>query len=183
MIVAGGTDVIFNMRLKLFDPEVALSIRGIEELRSVEELADGSLRIGAGARLADLVERPGHQRAVAGVCGIDSRGGVHAHSQHGHAGRQHLSSYRCSYTNNSEEWRKGLKDCYKTEGQLCHVIRSSDSCLAINNADTPVALIMHGASLTIRSVNGTRDVPDRRSSTRPTAITIRSSNRTNSSPM
>jgi CO/xanthine dehydrogenase FAD-binding subunit len=58
MVVAGGTDVIFNMRLKLFDPEVVVSLRGLEELEKVEEIADGGLRIGAGARLADLAENP-----------------------------------------------------------------------------------------------------------------------------
>src|SRR5690606_24394042 len=53
-IVAGGTDVIFNMRLKLFQPEVALSIRGLRELQQVEERPDGGLRIGAMCRLASL---------------------------------------------------------------------------------------------------------------------------------
>ena len=66
---------------------------------------------------------------------------------------------RCAYTNNSEEWRKGLNSCYKTEGKICHVIKSSSKCLAINNADTPVALIMLGAVLTIQSTKGSREVP------------------------
>ena len=64
MVVAGGTDVIFNMRLKLFNPEVAVSIRNLEELQRVEELDDGGLRIGAGARLADLAEHPAINRSL-----------------------------------------------------------------------------------------------------------------------
>lgn len=159
MIVAGGTDVIFNMRLKLFDPEIALSIRDIKELKFIEEIDDGSLRIGAGARLADLVERSDiNERWPAFAESIRAVASTHIRNMATLGGNICLHT-RCSYTNNSEEWRKGLKDCYKTEGQLCHVIRSSDSCLAINNADTPVALIMHGAVLTIRSVNGAREVP------------------------
>jgi len=159
MIVAGGTDVIFNMRLKLFSPEVALSIRNIRELQSVEALDDGSLRIGAGARLADLLERPDiNGRWPAFSESIRAVASTHIRNMATLGGNICLHT-RCSYTNNSEEWRKGLKDCFKTEGQLCHVIRSSDSCLAINNADTPVALIMHGAVLTIQSVNGSREVP------------------------
>ncbi len=46
-IVAGGTDVIFNMRLKLFRPKTVISIRRLPELARVEALPDGSLRIGA----------------------------------------------------------------------------------------------------------------------------------------
>ena len=38
MVVAGGTDVIFNMRLKLFKPDVAVSIRSLEELQRVGEI-------------------------------------------------------------------------------------------------------------------------------------------------
>ena len=48
---------------------------------------------------------------------------------------------RCSYTNNSEQWREGLKTCYKTEGDICHVLKQSPKCHAINNADTPLELI------------------------------------------
>ena len=66
---------------------------------------------------------------------------------------------RCAYTNNSEEWRKGLKNCYKTDGNICHVIRSSSKCLAINNADTPLALIVLGAVLTLQNADGSREVP------------------------
>ena len=159
MVVAGGTDVIFNMRLKLFTPETALSIRDIEELKAVETLEDGSLRIGAGARLADLLEREDiNSRWPAFAESIRAVASTHIRNMATLGGNICLQT-RCSYTNNSEEWRKGLKDCFKTEGQLCHVIKSSDSCLAINNSDTPVALIMHDAVLTLQSATGTREVP------------------------
>ena len=159
MVVAGGTDVIFNMRLKLFAPDTALSIRQIPELQAVETLDDGSLRIGAGARLADLLERDDiNERWPAFADSIRAVASTHIRNMATLGGNICLHT-RCSYTNNSEEWRKGLKDCYKTDGQLCHVIKSSDTCLAINNSDTPVALIMHGATLTLQSAAGTREVP------------------------
>ena len=66
---------------------------------------------------------------------------------------------RCSYTNNSEQWREGLKTCFKTEGDICHVLKQSPKCHAINNADTPLALIILGAVLTIQNADGARDVP------------------------
>lgn len=159
MVVAGGTDVIFNMRLKLFDPDLALSIRRIPELQAVETLDDGGLRIGAGARLADLLERPDiNDKWPAFAESIRAVASTHIRNMATLGGNICLHT-RCSYTNNSEEWRKGLKDCYKTDGQLCHVIRSSDTCLAINNADTPIALIAYGARLTIQSAKGSREVP------------------------
>ena len=46
-LLAGGTDVIFNMRARLFQPKILLSIRELPELQEVFELADGSLSMGA----------------------------------------------------------------------------------------------------------------------------------------
>jgi CO/xanthine dehydrogenase FAD-binding subunit len=51
-LIAGGTDVVFNMRLRLFQPEHVISVRTLPELQTIEELSDGSLRIGAACRLA-----------------------------------------------------------------------------------------------------------------------------------
>ncbi len=158
MVVAGGTDVIFNMRLKLFNPEVAVSIRDIEELQRVEELDDGGLRIGAGARLADLAEHAAiNDRYPAFADSIVAVASTHIRNMATLGGNICLHT-RCAYTNNSEEWRKGLNSCYKTEGKICHVIRTSSKCLAINNADTPLALIVLGATLTLQSANGSREV-------------------------
>jgi 4-hydroxybenzoyl-CoA reductase subunit beta len=158
-IVAGGTDVIFNMRLKLFQPEIALSIRSLGCLQQVEELPDGGLRIGAGCRLATLEKDPRiTTRFPALAQAIHAVASTHVRNMATLGGNICLET-RCWYTNNSEQWRQGISSCFKTEGQLCHVIKSSAICHAINNADTPVALIVLGAVLTLQSAEGTRRVP------------------------
>lgn len=159
MVVGGGTDVIFNMRLKLFQPDVAVSIRKLDELQQVEELTDGGLRIGAGARLADLAEHPAiNDRYPAFAESVRAVASTHIRNMATLGGNICLHT-RCAYTNNSEEWRKGLNSCFKTEGKICHVIQTSSRCLAINNADTPLALIILGAVLTLQSAGGSREVP------------------------
>lgn len=160
-VVAGGTDVIFNMRLKLFQPEVALSIRGLKCLQQVEERPDGGLRLGAGCTLAALENHPLLiQRYPALVAAIHAVASTHLRNMATLGGNICLDT-RCWYTNNSEQWRQGVAGCYKTDGQLCHVIKSSTMCHAINNADTPVALVMLGAVLTLQSAAGSRTVPIR----------------------
>lgn len=160
MVVAGGTDVIFNMRLKLFDPDVVVSIRGVEELEQVEELDDGGLRIGAGARLADLAENPIiNDRYPAFADSIRAVASTHIRNMATLGGNICLQT-RCWFTNNSAQWRQGKESCFKTDGGLCHVIKSSEKkCHAINNADTPLPLILLDAILTVRKQGGTRDVP------------------------
>lgn len=157
-VVAGGTDVIFNMRLRLFRPEHVVSIRRLQELQQVEELPDGSLRIGAACRLIDLADNPLIQaRFPALKSAIDAVASVHVRNI-GTLGGNICLETRCWYTNNSEEWRKGRDGCFKTDCQQCHVIPSSHQCHAINNADTPLSLIVLDAKLTIQSAGATREV-------------------------
>jgi 4-hydroxybenzoyl-CoA reductase subunit beta len=149
-IVAGGTDVIFNMRLKLFRPETVISVRRLPELQQVEQLPDGSIRIGASCRLTDLAEHSLiEERFPALIDSIASVASQHIRNM-GTLGGNICLQTRCWYTNNSEQWRQGKATCFKTEGDICHVIKSAAGCHAINNADTPIALIAYDASLTIQ---------------------------------
>lgn len=157
--VAGGTDVIFNMRLGLFRPQNLVSLRGLKELQNVEEQADGGLKIGAGCRLSDLTEDPlVISRFPALKAAIDAVASVHIRNM-GTLGGNICLETRCWYTNNSEEWRNGRDGCFKTDCEFCHVIPSSRHCHAINNADTPLALIAYNALLTIQSSSGARETP------------------------
>ena len=158
-LVAGGTDVIFNMRLKFFQPDHLVSLRRVPELRQVEELPDGGLRIGAACRLVDLADDERiQQRFPALKQAIDAVASAHIRNM-GTLGGNICLETRCWYTNNSEEWREGRAGCFKTDCEHCHVIPSSVHCHAINNADTPPALIALGAVLTIQSVRGSRELP------------------------
>jgi 4-hydroxybenzoyl-CoA reductase subunit beta len=157
-LIAGGTDVIFNMRLQLFQPENLVSIRRLTELQQLEELADGSLRIGAACRLTDLSDDPRiASRYPALKSAIDAVASVHVRNI-GTLGGNICLETRCWYTNNSAEWRAGRDGCFKTDCELCHVIPSSQHCHAINNADSPLALIALDAVLTIQSIRGSRDL-------------------------
>lgn len=158
-VVAGGTDVIFNMRLGLFKPANVVSVRNLTELQQVEELEDGGLRIGAGCRLIDLADNLVIQeRYPAFKQSLDAVASVHIRNI-GTIGGNICLETRCWFTNNSEDWREGRAGCFKTDCEQCHVIPSSQICHAINNADTPPALIALGAILTLQSATGKRDVP------------------------
>lgn len=160
LIVAGGTDVIFNMRLKLFRPETVISVRKLKELSAVEELPDGGLRIGAACRLTDLAEHPLiNERFPAFAESIRSVASTHIRNMATLGGNICLQT-RCWFTNNSDQWRRGKESCFKTDGNVCHVIKSSEKkCHAINNSDTPLALIVLGAVLTIQKAGSRRELP------------------------
>ena len=153
-VVAGGTDVIFNMRLRLFQPENLVSIRRLPELQKIEQLADGGLRIGAACRLVDIADSPVIQTSFPALKdAIDAIASVHIRNI-GTLGGNVCLETRCWYTNNSAEWRNGREGCFKTDCEQCHVIPSSHVCHAINNADSPLALIVLNAVLMIQSAAG-----------------------------
>ncbi|MCM2317474.1 MAG: FAD binding domain-containing protein, partial [Thermoanaerobaculia bacterium] len=56
MLLAGGTDLVPNMKRRQQMPEILVSLRQVSELRSVDVNAETT--IGAGVTLADIVRDP-----------------------------------------------------------------------------------------------------------------------------
>jgi 4-hydroxybenzoyl-CoA reductase subunit beta len=66
---------------------------------------------------------------------------------------------RCWYTNQTQEWRNARGPCLKTGSEGCHVLRTATTCVALNNADTPPALIALDARVTLAREGGERNIP------------------------
>src|SRR5271155_1127573 len=62
MVIAGGTDVVPNLQMRLFSPRVVADIKGLRELRGIEYSQHGGLRIGALTTLTDLIASPVAQK-------------------------------------------------------------------------------------------------------------------------
>jgi 4-hydroxybenzoyl-CoA reductase subunit beta len=63
---------------------------------------------------------------------------------------------RCTYYDQSYEWRKSIDFCMKCDGSVCWVALSSPTCLAVQSSDTAPLLCALGAKLTLVSVRGER---------------------------
>jgi 4-hydroxybenzoyl-CoA reductase subunit beta len=158
MIIAGGTDVIFNMRGRLFQPDCLISIKDLPELRQVVERDDGGISVGAACRLTDLEVDPLVARYPGLVDGLRAVASRHVRNMATLGGNLNLDT-RCWYTNQSESWRQARGPCLKTGVEACHAIRSSDICVALNASDVAPALIALDAQVELVSRRGTRRVP------------------------
>ena len=157
-LIGGGTDVVFNMRGRLFQPDVLLSVKDLPELQIVEELDDGSIRMGAGCRLTDLERHPLIERFPGLVAGFRAVASRHIRNMATLGGNLCLDT-RCWYTNQSADWRAAKGPCLKTGVEVCFAIKSSPICVALNASDTAPALIAADAVVSLASADGERSVP------------------------
>lgn len=156
-LIGGGTDVVFNMRGRLFKPDILLSLKDLPELQTVEELPDGSLRVGAGCRLTDVEVHPSLQTLPCLVASVRAVASRHVRNMATLGGNLCLDT-RCWYVNQSADWRAAKGPCMKTGRDYCHAIRSSKVCVALNASDIAPALIALDAVAELASADGTRDV-------------------------
>jgi 4-hydroxybenzoyl-CoA reductase subunit beta len=158
-LLAGGTDLLVSMRQGLVAPATLIGIRGLAELNGIGPDGEDTLRIGAGVALTDLAEHPIVVARYPGLAqATRSVGSRHVRNMATLGGNLRLPT-RCWYTNQSENWRASRAPCWKTDGELCHVIKTSTTCRAINSSDTAPALLALDARLKVASVRGGREVP------------------------
>lgn len=66
-LLAGGTDLIGQIKERGLRPSAVISLRRLDQLAGITATADGGLRIGATALLADIAEHPDVRRYYAAV--------------------------------------------------------------------------------------------------------------------
>jgi 4-hydroxybenzoyl-CoA reductase subunit beta len=68
---------------------------------------------------------------------------------------------RCTYYNQTYEWRSAIHFCMKKDGEICWVAPSSPRCWAVSSSDTAPVFIALGAECTLVGPDGERRVPVR----------------------
>jgi 4-hydroxybenzoyl-CoA reductase subunit beta len=156
-VVAGGTDLIPNMKHGLFEPAHLVAVAGLPELGGVVREGD-RLSLGAGLTLAEVagseeVRRvaPSLAEAAGQVAGPQIRNA-------GTLGGNLCLDTRCTYYNQTRFWRRSLGYCLKKDGDTCHVTRVGRTCVAAHSADTPPVLMTLGARVRLHGPDGPRVV-------------------------
>ena len=164
MLVAGGTDLLPNMKRRQQVPPTLIGLRRIDELRRITSLstargagADG-LTIGAGVTLTELVRNVRVRESLGALWQAASQVATPHLRNMGTLGGNLCLDTRCNYYDQNYEWRKAIDFCLKKDGTICWVATGSPKCLAVSSSDTAPALLALGASVTLVSTNGTRQV-------------------------
>ncbi|HEY5900396.1 MAG TPA: FAD binding domain-containing protein [Burkholderiales bacterium] len=144
-IIAGGTDLVPNLRRGLEAPRTVVSLERLPELRKIEPY-EGGLRIGACVPLARILEQaqlPAALREAAQSVGAPG------HRNAGTIGGNLCLDTRCLYYNQSAEWRASHGYCLKRGGDICHVAPKGKVCRAAFSGDLAPALLALDARVEI----------------------------------
>ncbi len=156
--IAGGTDLIVNMRRGITRPDLLVDLSGIDELTEIT-INEFGITIGAGVTVAALARNPeiaGRYHALAQAAEAIAAPG---HRVIGTVGGNLCLDTRCVYYNQSEWWRSANAYCLKNRGDVCHVAPQGQRCHAAFVGDLAPALLVFGAEIDIAGAQGQRRIP------------------------
>src|SRR5438046_1599970 len=152
MLIAGGTDLLPNMKRRQQVPRSLISLRRVPELRAISNGA--GLSIGAGLTLTELVRDARIRTAYGALWQAASQIATPHLRNMGTLGGNLCLDTRCNYYDQNYEWRKAIDFCMKKDGATCWVATSSPRCLAVSSTDTAPMLSALGATVTLISAEG-----------------------------
>ena len=163
--IAGGTDLIGLMKDRATLPAHVLDINALPGMAEVIARADGSLRIGALARMSDVAAHA----AVRQRCPMLTESLLFAASGQlrnmASIGGNIMQRTRCAYFRDYD----GLPCNKRQPGSGCSALNGlnrshaifgwSESCVATHPSDLAVALVALGAIVHVRNAAGERAIP------------------------
>jgi len=149
--IAGGTDLLTEMKEKIKSPRRLINLKTIPNLSYIRYDAKEGLRIGALTTLAEIEDHP----IIAEKFSVLAQAAGSAASPQlrnmGTIGGNLCQSPRCWYYRGSFNcWLKGGTKCYALDGEnQYHAILGGDPCYSVHPSDLAPALMALGASVHI----------------------------------
>lgn len=157
-VVAGGTDLWPNMKRRHQQADTVISLMRIPEIGAIANGA-GDLTLGATATLHEVATHPtvreGYPALARAVDSISSPPLRHM----GTIGGNVCVDTRCTYYNQTEDWRRSIDYCLKEAGTTCWVAPGSKKCLAHSASDSAPMLCALEARVRLQSAAGEREIP------------------------
>lgn len=149
--LAGGTDLLVNMREQLTGSDNLISLALIDELKEMSRFT-----IGAGVTLADLIRGAQQLPEVIGRTARLIAGPAIRESAT--VGGNILLTGRCLHYNCSALNRLSAGACMKAEGDLCIAVPQKSKCYAPFSGDLAPVLLALGAKVRVFGKEGEREI-------------------------
>ena len=157
MPLAGGTDLLPNMKRRQQVPKTLMSLNRIPELRQ-REFSDSGARLGACLTLSEIAADPRFRNGLTALAQAASFVATPQIRNMATLGGNLCLDTRCNYYDQNYEWRKSIGFCLKKDGTTCWVAPGSSKCLAVSSTDTAPVLMALGGRVRLVSCSGQREV-------------------------
>ena len=157
MPLAGGTDLLPNMKRRQQVPHTLLSLRQIDALHAMQ-FANSGARLGACLTLSEIASEPRFRNGATALAQAAAQVATPQIRNMATLGGNLCLDTRCNYYDQSYEWRKAIDFCMKKDGVTCWVAPSSPKCMAVSSTDTAPALMALGARVRLVSQSGEREI-------------------------
>ncbi|HVH70655.1 MAG TPA: FAD binding domain-containing protein [Candidatus Dormibacteraeota bacterium] len=158
MPLAGGTDLLPNMKRRQQVPKTLMSLSRIRELHQAK-VSDSGSRLGASITLSEIAADPRFRNGLTALAQAASFVATPQIRNMATLGGNLCLDTRCNYYDQNYEWRKSIGFCLKKDGTTCWVAPGSSRCVAVSSTDTAPALMALGARVRLVSRLGERQVP------------------------
>jgi 4-hydroxybenzoyl-CoA reductase subunit beta len=152
--LAGGTDLLPNMKRRQQCPRTVVGLRKVPELHGERGDPAGGLTLGAMTSLARLERHEVLQVAWPALAGAARLIATPPLRTSGTLGGNLCLDTRCNYYDQSYEWRQAIGFCMKKDGEVCWVAPGSERCWAVSSSDTAPVLCALGAEVTLAAWDG-----------------------------
>jgi len=156
-IMAGGTDLLNHMKLRLMEPAFVMNIGNLKNLDGIDK-GDAEIIFGANTKLKEIagatlinekfraIAEAAFQVASPGVINMATIGG------------NILQNTRCLYYNQSGIVLSGLESCHKRGGIACLAVKGSNRCFSVYQGDMAPALVAFDAKCILQKKNSLRTI-------------------------
>jgi len=155
-ILAGGTDLLVNMKHRVETPSVIVNIKRIPDLDFIRQ-DNGAIKIGALIPLKRIYKNPLIGEKIPALASSASSVGSYHHQTMGTVGGNICQQNRCKFYNQSKWWRSSGKPCIKVGGEICHVVNKKGQCYSSYCGDIAPVLLALNARVRLESHTGVRE--------------------------
>lgn len=155
--LAGGTDLIPLVKLRLSTPGAVIDLKGIEQLKAVSRKGS-SLIIGANVTLFELKTHDLVRDYFPALYESLDATSCETLQMRGTIGGNILQNTRCLLYNKSLDWRTARGFCYKMGGETCNVVPKAAECFSNYCSDNALSLLSLSASAKLAGPEGERKI-------------------------
>jgi 4-hydroxybenzoyl-CoA reductase subunit beta len=156
-LLAGGTDLVPNLKHGLYDVETLVALKALPGHRGVTRAGssggggDAGFAVGALTSLTRAAADPALAHAWPALARAWGQIAGPQLRAMGTVGGNLCLDTRCTYYNQTELWREALGYCLKRTGTKCHVVPGGTRCVAAMSSDGATMLLALGASVVLAS--------------------------------